>query len=231
MGTYKIHFIHHSGFVLEFDTTLFVFDYYTDESRVLDKLLESGKKLYFFVSHLHGDHFNPVIGKYEERSEAYIVHKDVPLYLKDQRKKLVLEVGEEAEKDGIKIKMYGSTDAGGSFHISYQGLTVFHAGDLNWWHWAGEPMGDNLEARDNYFMEIGKIAEKDVDIAFFPVDARQQVAREWGVTYFLDHISCNLLIPMHAFGPRWVPSYQFKWKYPTQQIWIPKGNGDFYEGK
>lgn len=74
----------------------------------------------------------------------------------------------------------GSTDAGGSFLIHCHGITIFHAGDLNWWHWQATLMlpiwmPEIIERR------IGKLSGGKVDIAMFPVDARLQVAREWGV--------------------------------------------------
>lgn len=80
------------------------------------------------------------------------------------------------------------------------------------------------------FVELSKIREKKVDIAFIPVDARQQVAREWGVKQYLSHFTASLLVPMHAFGQRWSPSYEFRWLYPDQDVWIPREDGDSYGG-
>ena len=39
---------------------------------------------------------------------------------------------------GVKIKAFGSTDIGISFLVSVDGVDIFHAGDLNWWHWWDE---------------------------------------------------------------------------------------------
>ena len=126
--------------------------------------------------------------------------------------------------------MYGSTDAGGSYMIEAEGHRIFHAGDLNWWHWAGESDRENREARDAFFAELSRIEERKTDMAFIPVDARQQVAREWGVKKYMEWMHTDLLVPMHAFGQRWAPSYEFTWLYPDQKIWIPKEPGDIYKG-
>ncbi|MDY6084706.1 MAG: MBL fold metallo-hydrolase [Dialister sp.] len=225
-------FLHHSGFVIELEDSIFVFDYYLDPAGLLDKVLKkSDKPLYFFVSHNHGDHFNPSILDYAGRAEAYVLHRDCSLPSAGACRVVYMESGDAENIDSFHVKMYGSTDAGGSWYISGPDHTVFHAGDLNWWHWAGEPDADNAEARDMYREELSKITEQDVDVAMFPVDARQEVAREWGVKKFLEQISVHtLLIPMHAFGTRWNPSYEFRWTYPDMPLWIPQRDGDQWEG-
>ena len=106
-----------------------------------------------------------------------------------------------------------------------------HAGDLNWWHWAGEPAADNLAARRDFFHELSRFSERQVDVAFFPVDARQQAAREWGVMAYLERVEPKLLVAMHAFGKRWLPSYEFLWHYPEQKLWIPEKDGDVKEAE
>lgn len=71
-----------------------------------------------------------------------------------------------------------------------------------------------------------------MDIVFFPVDARQAVAREWGVKAFLEKFDVStVLVPMHAFGIRWSPSYEFRWRFPDIPLWIPKAEGDVYVGE
>lgn len=231
MKKYRIHFLSHSGFVLETADRLLVFDYDADPTDVLGKLLnETEKRLYFFVSHIHRDHFNPGISQFENRCSGYFMHADCHLNVNSKNLLHPMKVGDSEEWDGMKIHMYGSTDAGGSFWIECSGLSMFHAGDLNWWHWAGEKDEDNAAARLLFFNELEKIKEHKVDILFFPVDERQQVAREWGVKAILHHIKAELLVPMHAFGRTWVPSYEFRWNFREQKIWIPRKNGDVWEG-
>ncbi len=41
---------------------------------------------------------------------------------------------------GAEIRTLRSTDEGVAFVVHYAGKTIYHAGDLNWWHWKkGEP--------------------------------------------------------------------------------------------
>lgn len=227
MKPVDLYFLHHSGFMLELETMILVFDYYLDPlKRLEDRLEKTDKPVYFFVSHVHGDHFNRAIRKFEKRASGYFLHRDCHLALADESLLHEMDVGETVNEGPLSVHMYGSTDAGGSYMVEAEGLTIFHAGDLNWWHWAGEGDSENREARDWFFQELSCIKEKEVDIAMLPVDARQQAAREWGVKAYLSHFSAGLLIPMHAFGQRWAPSYEFRWLFPKQQMWIPKEDGD-----
>lgn len=227
MKSVDLYFLHHSGFMLELETMILVFDYYLDPlKRLEDRLEKTDKPVYFFVSHVHGDHFNRAIRKFEKRASGYFLHRDCHLALVDESLLHEMDVGETVNEGPLSVHMYGSTDAGGSYMVEAEGLTIFHAGDLNWWHWAGEGDSENREARDWFFRELSCIKEKEVDIAMLPVDARQQAAREWGVKAYLSHFSAGLLIPMHAFGQRWAPSYEFRWLFPKQQMWIPKEDGD-----
>lgn len=227
MKPVDLYFLHHSGFMLELETMILVFDYYLDPLKRLENRLEkTDKPVYFFVSHVHGDHFNRAIRKFEKRASGYFLHRDCQLALADESLLHEMDVGETVDEGPLSVHMYGSTDAGGSYMVEAEGLTIFHAGDLNWWHWAGEGDSENREARDWFFRELSCIKEKEVDIAMLPVDARQQAAREWGVKAYLSHFSAGLLIPMHAFGQRWAPSYEFRWLFPKQLMWIPKEDGD-----
>ena len=71
----KITFIEHSGFMVEMERTVLLFDYYQGEIPAFDK----EKTLYVFVSHSHADHYNPVIWKLKEQYEKvqYIISDDV----------------------------------------------------------------------------------------------------------------------------------------------------------
>ena len=59
----KITFIEHSGFMVEMEHTVLLFDYYHGKIPTFDK----NKTLYVFVSHSHADHYNPVIWELKEQ--------------------------------------------------------------------------------------------------------------------------------------------------------------------
>ncbi len=228
---YRIEYLEHSGFLFEAGDCILIFDYYRDPAGAVEKrLAESEKPVYFFVSHFHGDHFNGEIFDFANRAKGYILHADCRARIEGE-KLCYMTVGEHKVFDEFEVQMYGSTDEGGSFMVTAGDWTIFHAGDLNWWHWAGEPAEDNLAAGADFKEELRRIKERHVDVAFFPVDARLQVAREWGVKAFLAHTDADLLVAMHANGTPWLPSYEFRYTYPAQNIWIPGASGEVYEGE
>lgn len=222
----KITFIRHSGFAVEMEHCVLLFDVWEDPAKVVPPLLAGEKPVYVFASHLHGDHFNPAIFDWKDRVTEYILHKDCRVGGRAENVRL-MDAGAAHETAHFSVHMYGSTDAGGSYMVRCEGKTIFHAGDLNWWHWAGESDGEKRRARDWYRQELAAIRETEADVVFFPVDARQAVAREWGVKAFLSQVSVKeLLVPMHAFGIRWCPSYEFRWQYEGVPLWIPGREGD-----
>ena len=140
-----------------------------------------------------------------------------------------MKVGDTLEADGLTVTMFGSTDEGGSFLVDTGTHRIFHAGDLNWWHWSGDTPENIAEAKALKEKEFAPLQGLSVDIMMFPVDARLEVAREWGALEVLGMVNTKLFIPMHANGPVWVPSDTFRHTYPNQRCWIPEQPGDAVE--
>ena len=140
-----------------------------------------------------------------------------------------MEVGDTVESDNLTVTMFGSTDEGGSFLVDIGVHRIFHAGDLNWWHWSGDTPENIAEAKALKEKEFAPLLGVSVDIMMFPVDARLEVAREWGALDILSMMNTKLFIPMHANGPVWVPSEKFRESYPAQRCWIPTQPGDAVE--
>ncbi len=143
-----------------------------------------------------------------------------------------LRPGQDALVGDVSIHMYGSTDEGGSFYVKtdtsvFDSPSLFHAGDLNWWHWLGDTAENNREAKQMAWREFKELTGLTVDVAMFPVDNRLEAAQEWGVIEFLRHVKVNkALIPMHLNGPLWHPSVYFKALYEDVPIWQPQKDGD-----
>lgn len=138
-------------------------------------------------------------------------------------------VGDTLEADRLTVTMFGSTDEGGSFLVDTGTHRIFHAGDLNWWHWSGDTPENIAEAKALKEKEFAPLTGLSVDIMMFPVDARLEVAREWGALEVLGMMNAKLFIPMHANGPIWAPSDTFRHTYPNQRCWIPEQPGDAVE--
>lgn len=227
MAKVNIAFLAHSGFAVETETKVLIFDYFKDPAEKVNAYASSGKPLWFFVTHWHEDHFNPRIADFAAHAAHYILNDGVTLEDVDGKKMQTMHVYDTIHMEDATITQYGSTDEGGSFLVETDGLSIFHAGDLNWWHWLGDTDENNDVAKENFDREMKKLDGLSVDIAFFPIDARLESAREWGVKGFLDHVHVNkLLVSMHHFGTAWSPSPAFKEKYGGIPVWIPDHKGE-----
>lgn len=195
----QVEYIYHSGFVVENDTALFVFDYFQGSINLV-----KGKQIYVFSSHAHPDHFNPVIFDWQRDwpDIQYILSSDIYPQLSTNQtisNLTLISPYEEKKVADLQIKAYGSTDEGSSFLINYKGKHIFHAGDLNWWYWWGESQEEIANAEKMFKEEIAKIKGEVIDLAFFPVDPRLEHNYSLGAEYFMQEIKPKILIPMH-FG-------------------------------
>lgn len=69
-----------------------------------------------------------------------------------------------------------------------EGKTIYHAGDLNWWHWNGEPDEDNEYYKKTFQEEIRRLEGTKIDVAFMLLDPRQEDKYCWGMNYFLEKV-------------------------------------------
>lgn len=204
----KIYYIYHSGFAIKTKNHFLIFDYYKEpiESKQNASVLspeniKDMKNLIVFSSHSHEDHFNPSIFEWEKHNSdiQYILSNDIKAD-KDKSNYSFIAEGEEKSYNDVYVKAYGSTDIGISFLVKVDGLTIFHAGDLNWWHWKEDSLEEQLAAESAFKAHIEKLKEeKCIDIAFFPVDPRLEESYYIGGEHFAREIKPELLIPMH-FG-------------------------------
>lgn len=226
--TAKVTYLYNSGFVVELDETVLVFDYYTDEKNYLPNILPKYKKIYFFVSHSHFDHWNPIIGKFEKTAEKYFISYDIhDRAALPEQKTIVLQEYDKYEDDCIKVNSYSSTDAGISFEAVTDGWRIFHAGDFNWWHWKGDTERNNAFARNGFLKQMKKLAGLQADIAFFPVDRRLEECCDWGVKEFCRRTDIKHLITMHNTGYQpWILSPDFAGQEKSIDVWSPAEAGE-----
>ena len=195
----RVTYLGHSGFLLEMEDALFLFDYYQGSLPEMDP----EKTLFVFVSHVHYDHYNPDILKLRRQRQNiwYLFSDDVPM--PDEQKQVIrLSPEEERRVNGIRVRTLPSTDEGVAFWIEYQGIVIYHAGDLNWWHWEGEPDEQNAWHDKAFHEELERIRGRFFDAAFVPLDPRQEENAWWGFVDFLNACRCDNVFPMHCFDNR-----------------------------
>ena len=190
----KVTFIEHSGFSVEMSETVLLFDYYKG---TIPKF-PTDKRIFVFASHGHGDHYNPEIWKLKDRYPdiTYILSDDI------QTKEDAVMMGPHEKKEirGIHSETLKSNDMGVAFLVQAEGKTIYHAGDLNWWHWNGEPDEDNEYYKKTFQEEIRRLEGTKIDVAFMLLDPRQEDKYCWGMNYFLEKVHPRRVFPMHCFG-------------------------------
>lgn len=206
----EVTYLDHSGFAITTDDAILVFDYYRDPSHALHKLLNRNpeKPVTFFASHRHPDHYNPGIFEIaQNHRRTYILSNDIPAEKIPTRLNVQgMSPGDIVENvPGCRrIKAYGSTDVGLSFFVTTtDGTTIFHAGDLNLWHWKDQYTDRQIvRASQKFDTVLHSIADEvaEIDICMFPVDPRQGTDFAEGAHRFLQVIDVKNFFPMHFWG-------------------------------
>jgi L-ascorbate metabolism protein UlaG (beta-lactamase superfamily) len=136
-------------------------------------------------------------------SPVYILSGDITGTVTSKRKAVFINAGEEYSDGVIRLKAFGSTDAGVSFYIEASGVKLFHAGDLNNWHWDEESTPEEARECENaYLKELAAVAQetKSLDLAMFPLDIRLGGGYMRGAEQLLDAIKVSIFAPMHFCG-------------------------------
>lgn len=204
----KVQYIYHSCFLVETKNTILLFDYYKGVMPELD----NKKKIYVFVSHKHQDHFCIDIFKLSKRYDnvTYILSKDIKMNEKYMNRKgvpleareKIFYVGKEEESffDEVKVETLTSTDEGVAFLVGVEGKQIYHAGDLNWWTWVGETKQDAIRRKESFMKEMEKIKGRYFDVAFVPLDPRQEEGFYLGFDCFMKTTDTKIAFPMHCWG-------------------------------
>lgn len=200
----KVTYIHHSSFLVELEQVQMLFDYIGGS---LD-CLNLDKELVVFSSHRHQDHFSEKIfeSPITDCLVTYVLSSDiwkkrVPeawigktsfMELEDQK---MMACGK-----GVTVTTTFSTDIGVAFMVETEGKTIYHAGDLNNWHWAGESEEWNRKMGEKYTRALETLKGFSPDVAFVPVDGRLEEGFSLGIKEYASVVGASYYFPMHCWG-------------------------------
>jgi len=201
----KIWYLYHSGFAVQIAGHFLIFDYWRDipkgnglEGGVIDTSVLQDQDVVAFVSHCHGDHYN--------RRAVRQWKDDIPklrLILSDDidpiEGAIMIGPGSTFAQPDLAVQTLASNDEGVAFVVDIEGLRIYHGGDLNWWHWEGEPDDYNEGMAASYKSQIDLLVGKPIDIAFVPVDPLLEKQYAWGIDYLMRIAEVRYAVPMH-FG-------------------------------
>ena len=247
-------YIFHSGFVLETDRCILVFDYWMDPAGVMPRLLRSPKPMYVFSSHFHEDHFNRDIFSWRtvKTNLRYILSKDILKHRRAQKDEADAWLGKGATwaDELVRVTATGSTDSGVSWVIETGGKRIFHAGDLNNWYarfLTDDYHGGTVYSPD-FGMDIDPLKEekrylgelKDIrkltdrfDVVMFPVDGRIGNGYTRGARQFLDMFRTGLFVPMHFVASGFESAWRMKEFTDAKSVpfWCIRREGECCEVK
>lgn len=227
----QLTYIFHSGFALETDSSILVFDYWMDPAGVMPRLLKSDKPLYVFSSHFHEDHFSRDIFLWKQNKErvCYILSKDILKRRRAQKDEadVWLAKGGTWTDGHLQVTACGSNDSGVSWLVEIEGHRIFHAGDLN--NWYARFLTDDYHGGWVYSAEFGIDVDpareeklflgelKDIrklasgfDVVMFPVDGRIGNGYTRGARQFLDMFRVGLFVPMHFVASGFQSAWRMK---------------------
>lgn len=161
-------YIFHSGFALETDDAVLIFDFWMDPAAVVPRLLSGAKRVYVFSSHFHEDHFSREILEWKKQFPTavftYILSKDILRHRRAQRDEADVWMGKGAEwSDGcLRVVATGSNDSGVSWIVEIGGRRIFHAGDLNNWYarFLATDTPDAIVRSTEFGIDVNPLAEE-----------------------------------------------------------------------
>lgn len=202
----SVTFFYNSGFSVEVGEILLIFDYWRGDQGQLprrawitDWELKKFRQVLVFVSHAHTDHYDSTIYSwdYTHLPITYILSDDLPDAPKGAKCRR-MNPGERTTVREVEIRAFDSTDQGVSFYVTVGDMHIFHAGDLNLWHWREESTPREITRAENaYYAAVAPIERLPMDIAMFPVDPRMGGLYDAGANHFVMSAKPRLFIPMH----------------------------------
>jgi ankyrin repeat protein/L-ascorbate metabolism protein UlaG (beta-lactamase superfamily) len=208
-GDATIWYLKHSGWAIKTKSALMVFDYWDNDPVPDEKHLANGHispedlkglPVFVFVSHEHGDHFDPQIFDWRQ----VIPNITYVFGFEPRGREGVISMAPRTQKTigPLTVTTIKSNDLGVGFAVQVDGLTIFHAGDHS---------NNKVEMEDNdFFPEIDFLAEKGIrpDISFFlnayGCGSTNPEAFQKGIFYAVDKLKIKSVLPMHAANKEWV---------------------------
>ena len=199
-------FFYQSGFTVSIGKTLLIFSYWQTEEPALpeeyylsDRDFKGFNNIVVFVPRNSREHHDPAIYTWKKSYPiTYVLSSDVKQEADAGSNVRVIREGESLSVANVHVRACGSTDAGVSFLVHMGGITIFHAGDLNLWHWREEnTLREIAQAEEDFYQTVAQIPETDIDICMFPVDPNLGGFYDAGANHFIMARRPAVFFPMH----------------------------------
>ncbi len=196
-------FFHQSGFTVAVGKTLLIFSYWQEhvpeELRLNDKDLRGFANIVVFIPNASAEHYDPAIWRFGRGFPiTWVAPKEAAEALGEHPGLRLIRKGESVRVSGVEIRAYPTTDTGLAFMVKISGVHIFHAGDLNLWHWREQStLREITRSEDEFYRIVSQIDEDRIDICMFPVDPNQGGFYDAGANHFIMAKKPRLFFPMH----------------------------------
>jgi L-ascorbate metabolism protein UlaG (beta-lactamase superfamily) len=204
-GEAHIWYLGHCGWALKTRTRLLIFDYWEQHAPTVERSLANGRidpdeirnlDVYVFVSHDHGDHYDPIILEWAETIPGitYLFGWDAGLdpdfvYLTDQRAERAFS---DMEVTTVNHMFDNIPEV--AYLVKVDGLVIYHSGDH-----ASTAEVPNQTFTGNIDFFAGK--QERVDLAFVSTFGRRGgVVVNNGDLYTIERLNPQAVFPMHHGG-------------------------------
>jgi ankyrin repeat protein/L-ascorbate metabolism protein UlaG (beta-lactamase superfamily) len=251
-GQASMWYLGHCGWALKTEEHFLIFDYWSGAGAApetpcitngrIDPEEIAGENVYVFVTHDHGDHYDPIVNEWADVIDGVTYVYGFRPELSQQYRNAeggydgpeyeYVGPRESRELEGMTIRTIEANDAGVGFLVEVDGLKLYHAGDHAGW-------AD--DERDGFFAEIDYIApySEGLDLAFVNVTgchAHDPERLLEGNVYTLETLTPNVLIPTHAIDREFAyadAAEALAEEGVTTAVCCPMNRGDsfFYDGR
>lgn len=227
----NVTYIHHSCFLIETASCYYLIDYFQGSIPALNPC----KPVLVLASHKHHDHYQKsVFSMLKDMKMQHIyavLSRDIPAGARPEDVPCIrVSAGKRYElPQGQELVTFRSTDLGVAFLVRDGKALFYHAGDLNDWVWMEESAEYNFKMTVDYRKQIDLLASEldgcPLTAAFVVLDPRQEQDYDRGMLYFLRHVPCDCVYPMHYWEkPQIIPRFLREYPQYRNRIRLTQSN-------
>lgn len=199
-------FFYQSSFTVAINKTLLVFSYWETDNpalpevcRLSEKDLQGFNNIVVFIPRNAKEHNDPAVFAFKKSFPiSYVVADDARDSVPKGDNIRIVGEGDMISVANVTVGAHGSTDAGVSFMVRADGVRVFHAGDLNLWHWREEnTLREITRAEEVFYSTVDRLPKDPIDICMFPVDPNLGGFYAAGANHFIMKVKPTFFFPMH----------------------------------
>ncbi len=242
----RITYIFHSCFIITDDEVQMVFDYPDFDALAyvglfaqkidIEPYIDPTRRVLFFSSHSHPDHFNPKIidmmrnipdSRFIFSNETLNIFPDYTSGMENRCN--TLKPGDSVDIGTTHISAMASTDIGISFFIEHKGAHIFFPGDLALWIWEDLDRETKKEIEEIFNNTIMDIKQREIDILFVVVEPNLREFGWGGAVDAVRSLTPALTIPVHL-RQQYSLIYEFKKTLPKgTKVFSYRRTGDYYD--